>query len=242
MSRIPVCAACLKKPIPITAEYFCLSCKTPFQNRFPLEVDGRCLLCRSGSRGFDEAFCFGSYEDTLRELIHIFKYGGVRTLAGPLSGYLRSALPQDGKFDAIVPMPLHWLRQWRRGFNQSQLLANALARRLGIPAINAVSRVHHTQTQTGLSNSKRRENVAGAFRVKVRRSFLAVASKRRPTPVSGLRILLVDDVMTTGATASACAATLKRAGAKSVTLLTIARVDRRFAVVTTKPKSMGASQ
>src|SRR5205823_7891329 len=78
VSRIPVCAACLKKPIPITAEYFCLSCKTPFQNRFPLEVDGRCLLCRSGSRGFDEAFCFGSYEDTLRELIHIFKYGGVR--------------------------------------------------------------------------------------------------------------------------------------------------------------------
>jgi competence protein ComFC len=139
-------------------------------------------------------------------------------------------------------MPLHWLRQWRRGFNQSELLANALARRLGIPVINAVRRIHNTQTQTGLSNSKRRENVAGAFRVKMTRSFPPAASRRRPTPVTGLRILLVDDVMTTGATASACAATLKRAGAKSVTLLTIARVDRRFAAVATKSKSMGASQ
>ncbi len=162
------------------------------------------------------AYCYGSYDGALRELIHLFKYGRMKPLAKPLGGYLASALPRDQQFDLVVPMPLHWRRRWQRGFNQSELLARLIARRCGIPLVNAVRRTRATQAQAGLSNARRRENVAGAFRV------------RKPQKVQGRRILLIDDVMTTGATASACAVALKRAGAGTVTLLALARVDRRL--------------
>jgi ComF family protein len=216
-TRVPVCADCLSSPAPIAAEYFCVTCRTPFQNRFPLDDHGVCRLCRSGARGFDAAYCFGAYEGTLRQLIHLFKYKRMKPLAKELSAQLARALPRDQRFDIVVPMPLHWRRHWQRGFNQSELLARATARRSGIRMVNAVRRTRATATQAGLSNAKRRENVAGAFRVKNRGL------------VEGLRILLIDDVMTTGATASACALALKRAGAKSVSLLALARVDRRMA-------------
>lgn len=199
----------------MAAEYFCLSCRTPFLNRFPLDEDGRCALCRTGALGFDSAYCFGSFEGTLRELIHLFKYQRMKPLAKPLAGYLAAAFPRDERFDIAVPMPLHWRRQWQRGFNQSELLARAVASRFHMRVVNAVRRTRATATQAGLSNARRRENVSGAFRVK------------RPRQIEGRRVLLIDDVMTTGATASACARALKRAGAKSVTLLTVARVDRR---------------
>jgi ComF family protein len=195
------------------AEYFCVQCKTPFQNGFPLDEEGRCGLCRSGARGFDAAYCFGSYEGALRDLIHLLKYDG---LAKPLGEFLALALPLDEPFDAVVAMPLHWRRRFDRGFNQSALLAKEIARRRKIPVLNAVRRVRATKSQIGLTNSKRRLNVRGAFRA------------GRGKPLEGLRILLIDDVMTTGATASACGSALKRAGAKSVTVLTLARVDRRF--------------
>lgn len=167
-------------------------------------------------RGFDAAYCFGAYEGTLRELIHLFKYSGMKPLGRTLAGHLMLALPRDQQFDVAVPMPLHWRRQWQRGFNQSELLARAIARRWSIPMKNAVRRTRATAAQAGLSNARRRENVAGAFRVK------------KTGQVEGRRVLLIDDVMTTGATASACALALKRAGAKSVTLLALARVDRRL--------------
>lgn len=215
-TRVPVCARCLKAPQPIAADYFCVTCRTPFQNAFPLDASGRCRLCRSGARGFDTAYCYGSYDGTLRELIHLFKYGRMKPLGRTLAAYLASALPRDQKFDLVVPMPLHWCRRWQRGFNQSELLARPTARRCGIPMLNAVRRTRATAAQAGLSNARRRENVAGAFRVK------------KPQKVAGRRILLIDDVMTTGATASACALALKRAGASSVTLLALARVDRRL--------------
>jgi ComF family protein len=139
----------------------------------------------------------------------------MKPLAGPLADYLSRAIPLDDSFDAVVPMPLHWRRRFQRGFNQAAVLAKDVAQRRRIPLLNAVRRVRATATQTGLTNAQRRENVRGAFRA------------GRGRPLEGLRILLVDDVMTTGATGSACAAALKRAGAKSVTLLTLARVDRR---------------
>jgi ComF family protein len=139
----------------------------------------------------------------------------MKPLAKPLGDYLSRALPLDEAFDAVVAMPLHWRRRFDRGFNQAALIAAQVARRRKIPLLNAVRRVRATRPQTGLTNAKRRDNVSGAFRC------------RRGRPLDGMRILLVDDVMTTGATASACGAVLKRAGAKSVTLLTVARVDRR---------------
>jgi ComF family protein len=207
----------LKEPQPISAEFFCVSCRTPFLNPFPLDSEGRCGLCRSGLRGFDAAYCYGSYEGALRELIHLYKYGRVRTLAKPLGDLLAAALPREERFDAITAVPLHWRREWQRGFNQSELLARTMAARYGIPVVPALRRVRATKTQAGLSNTRRHQNVATAF--ECRRGAHALAAKR---------ILLIDDVMTTGATAAACARALKRAGAAKVALLTVARVDRRM--------------
>jgi len=213
-TRVPVCADCLRAPAPLSAEFFCLNCRTPFRNSFPLDSEGRCMLCRSGRRGFDEAFCYGAYEGALRKLIHLFKYGGMRRLARPLGALLADALPRDRQFDLVTAVPLHWRKRWLRGFNQSELLGKAIARARGIRMRSVLRRQGATRAQAGLSNAQRRENVAGAFR-----------ARRR---VAGLRILLIDDVMTTGATAGACAVALKKAGARSVSLLTLARVDRRF--------------
>ncbi|MBZ5608668.1 MAG: ComF family protein [Acidobacteriia bacterium] len=165
--------------------------------------------------GLDAAYSFGFYEDELRELIHLFKYHGVQTLAKPLGRLLALALPRQQSFDVIVPMPLHWRKRWRRGFNQAALLAREIGRRSHVPVAHLLRRVRNTAAQAGLTNAKRRLNVSGAFR----------ASGRA---LNGKRVLLIDDVMTTGATASACARALKRAGAAEVTLLTLARADRRM--------------
>lgn len=211
-----MCRSCLLSPQPLTAEYFCISCRTPFQNGFPLDELGRCALCRNGLRRFDAAYSFGAYEGDLRKLIHLLKYAGIRPLAKPLSGFLADALPRDQRFDAIVPVPLHWRRRWQRGFNQSELLARALSKRTAIPVIAALRRTRATSAQAGLSNTRRRQNVTSAF------------SCRRPERIQGRRLLLIDDVMTTGSTATACAGALKSAGAAGVCLLTLARVDRRM--------------
>jgi ComF family protein len=185
-------------------------------------------------RGFDFAYSFGFYEGTLRALIHLFKYSGMKPLAERLSGLLLRAMPLDGAaYDLVVPMPLHWRRHWKRGFNQAKLLAGYVARRRGIPMLDAVRRVRATATQAGLTNSNRRKNVSGAFRV--------AARYRKNGALSGKRILLIDDVMTTGATGAACARALKRAGARSVTLLTLARTDRRFVSLDATSKSTKTS-
>jgi competence protein ComFC len=176
-------------------------------------------LCRSGLRGFDAAYCFGSYEGPLRELIHLYKYGRIQTLARPLGNFLADALPRDERFDAVIPIPLHWRRQWTRGFNQSELLAREIGRHGGIPMLCALRRVRATNTQAGLSNTARRKNVTKAFACR--------RGSRWERRIAGKRILLIDDVMTTGSTAASCALALKRAGAARVSLLTIARVDRR---------------
>lgn len=195
-----------------------------------MDDQGLCALCRNGLRGFDAAYCFGSYEGILREWIHLYKYARVKTMAQPLGDLLAEAVPPEEPFDAIVPVPLHWLRRWHRGFNQSELLARGLARRLRIPMLSALRRTRSTGIQAGLSNTARRRNVARAFRC------------RHTRAVAGKRVLLIDDVMTTGSTAAACALALKRAGAARVVLATVARVDRRFAPLhAAASKSTGGS-
>jgi len=215
-----VCRDCLTSPQPLDAEFFCISCRTPYQNSFPLDSEGRCALCRNGLRGFDAAYSYGAYEGVLRELIHLYKYSRIQTMARPLADLLVAALPRDEKFDAVTPVPLHWRRQWQRGFNQSELLAREIGRRCGIPMVKALRRARPTPAQAGLSNADRRRNVVAAF--SCRRDAL------RGGQAESKRILLIDDVMTTGSTAASCALALKRAGAARVALLTVARVDRRL--------------
>jgi ComF family protein len=206
------------QPTAIEAEYYCVDCKTPFLNRFPLDADGRCSLCRLGLTGFDTVYTFGSYADTLRQLIHLFKYNQIRPLARPLGALIARAIPREHRFDLIIPMPLHWKKRWSRGYNQSELLAKEIARRWGVPIRKIVRRVKPTAPQAGLSNSKRRLNVRGAF------------AMRKGTNLKGLRVLLIDDVLTTGATAGACASVLKRAGASHVAVAVVARTDRRMEI------------
>jgi ComF family protein len=212
-----VCPACVRGPAPLDAEFFCVSCRTPFHNRFPLDEEGRCALCRSGLRGFDAAYSFGFYDGVLRQLIHLYKYRKVRTLDGPLGDLLLRALPRDEAFDCVTPVPLHWRQRWQRGFNQADLLARRIALHTGIPRTSLLRRLRSTASQASLSNTGRRRNVAAAF------------ACHRPDRAVGRKILLIDDVMTTGSTAAACALALKRAGAARVALLTLARADRRFA-------------
>ncbi len=213
-----MCPACLAEPEPLIAEYFCVACRMPFVNRFPLDETGRCALCRLGLQGFDAVYSYGSYEGTLRELVHLYKYDGVRPLARTFGKFLAQALPREASFDVIVPMPLHWWKRWQRGFNQSDLLAREIGKKWGVPVRNVIRRRRATRPQAGLTNAKRRANVRGAFRLARSRS------------VEGMRVLLVDDVVTTGATASAGARVLKRAGAAHVALLALARTDRRAAI------------
>ncbi len=189
-------------------------------------------MCLEGTRAFDAAYCFGSYNGDLRALIHLFKYARVRSLETPLGRMLAAALPRDEQFDLIVPVPMHWWRQWTRGFNQAERIARVLARRSGVPLWRGLRRTRRTPAQAGLTHAERRDNMTGVFRATPRRS--------RALP-AGSRVLLIDDVFTTGATASACAQALKKAGAASVVLLTLARVDRRWAEVPDGLKFSGAS-
>jgi ComF family protein len=185
---------------------------------FPLDSEGRCALCRLGLRGFEAVFAYGPYEGRLREWIHLFyKYGRVQTLARPLADLMVEALPRGERFDAVVPVPLHWRKRWVRGFNQSEMLARRIARQWGLPVLRALRRSRHTTAQAGLSNSARRKNMAGAF-----------VSRQN---VGDMHILLVDDVLTTGSTAAACARVLHAAGAAKVSLATAARADRRLPVI-----------
>ena len=186
----------------------------------------RCRACRRTPPLAAAARAVGPYEGRLRDIIHAFKYDRRRTLARPLAALMREAGRHvlDGA-DAAVPVPLHWFRRRRRGFNQAELLAAGL----GIPVWHALRRSRRTRAQAGLHAGDRRANVAGAFRLAWRyrwprlRRFAGCAPER----LDGLLVVLVDDVSTTGATRDACARVLLDAGAREVRVLTVARVASR---------------
>ena len=223
VSRVPVCLECLELPAPLTAEFFCRSCRTPYLSRNSLNEHGLCSVCCDGAVNFDAVHAFGDYEGVLRELIHLFKYSKVETLAAPLSKLLLRALPIDSNFDLVIGMPMHWQKHWQRGFNQADLLAGPVARRLGRPLSRELSRPKRTKAQAGLSEAQRRDNLKGSFRVK------------NAGQIRGKRILLVDDVFTTGATLRAATDLLKANGARHVSALVLARVDRRPILTSFKP-------
>ncbi len=200
---------------PVAGECCCERCGAPYLHSALLDENGVCRMCRSGRRGFDACYAYGSYHAELRHLIHVFKYERVESLAQPLSTWMLRALPRHTGFDAITPVPMHWWKRFGRGFNQATLLSTELSRRTGIPVADVLRRPRLNQIQAGLAVSARRRNATASFDLCSARS------------VQDKRILLVDDVFTTGATATACARLLKQAGADYVAVLTIARVDRR---------------
>ncbi|HKS64768.1 MAG TPA: ComF family protein, partial [Xanthobacteraceae bacterium] len=156
------------------------------------------------------------YDDVARKLVHALKYGDRMDLA-PMIGrwMIRAGHELLGDADALVPVPLHWRRLWTRRFNQSAALAEQIARESGIAvAHKALRRVKATAQQVGLSRRDRATNVQGAFKV---------APDARPE-VAGRRLILIDDVLTSGATSDACARALLRAGARQVDVLVFARV------------------
>ncbi len=216
ISRIPVCETCLRLPQPLQAAFFCRACRTPFIDSGPLDENGLCIFCRESQVNFDAVYSFGGYEGALRQLIHLFKYGKIETLALPLSRLLLRALPLEQRFDVIIAVPMHWRKRWERGFNQAELLARPLARRCGLKLSHNLRRRRYTKSQAALTEAERSHNLENSFRV------------RHPEQIAGRRVLLIDDVFTTGATLRAAAATLKGAGATRVSALTVARVDRRM--------------
>jgi ComF family protein len=156
------------------------------------------------------------FDDVARALVHALKYGDRLDLAPMMGRWMATAgrsLTADA--DALIPVPLHWRRYWARRFNQSALLADAIAKASGVPVVlSALKRVKATPQQVGLSQSARALNVQGAFQV----------SASGKAAIAGRRLILVDDVITTGATIDACARALLRAGAAHVDVLAFARV------------------
>ncbi|MGU3655663.1 MULTISPECIES: ComF family protein [unclassified Methylobacterium] len=165
---------------------------------------------------FERARSVALYDAVARRLVHRLKYEDRLDLARVMARMMAASgrtLIADA--DCVVPVPLHRGRLWRRRFNQSALLARVITRSAGLPFVaTALVRVRATRSQVGLSRAARAENLSGAFRV-------ATAEQHR---IRGRRILLVDDVMTTGATGNAAARALLRGGARSVDLLTFALV------------------
>jgi ComF family protein len=160
---------------------------------------------------------FGHYSAEMSQVIQEFKFCGRRNLAGLLAPLLADTFFDTwgrDEFDLIVPIPLHPKRKRDRGYNQAELLAVLLARLLAIPYGKALLRIRSTLPQVGLSDIQRLENVRKAFRC-----FM-------PQRISKRRILLIDDVMTTGATVESAAQALVDAGAWRVSVLTVARVGR----------------
>ncbi|MFZ5671057.1 MAG: ComF family protein [Pseudomonadota bacterium] len=192
----------------------CDGCGAPFE--FSPGPDVRCPACASRPRAFDRARAACLYDETSRDLILKLKHADRTDLALTLARWLsRAARPLLAEAELIVPVPLHRARLLARRYNQAAEMARPLGRLAGIPVLpDAVVRVRRTESQGGKSAGGRRRNVAGAFEV-------PAARRRR---VEGRRVLLVDDVLTTGATAHACARALKAAGAAAVDLAVVARV------------------
>lgn len=196
-----LCRGCFEA-LPWIGEPFCRRCGMP--TAFDVFV---CEGCKGVDFGFERARAPLRYEGVGKRIVHALKYGGyfrvVEKLVAPM---LREVVTAD--FDIVVPVPLHRSRLRRRGFNQAEVIARGLAEKIKTPVSDKIDAVRRTRDQVELSVAGRRANVEGAYRAR--------------DAVRG-RALLVDDVFTTGATLSACAGALRRAGASEVHALSLCR-------------------
>ncbi len=208
--------------------FFCPACRTGIlTDPFPAcprcagtvgphaETADGCPGCRQESFAFDAAVRLGPYDGALRDAVLRLKHHsgeGLAELVAELWAGRDLARLRSLGADAVVPVPLHWWRRWRRGYNQSAAIARGLARHLQIPCFPSwLRRLRNTPIQPAQSPADRRKNVRGAF------------AARSRVPVKGRTVLLVDDVLTTGATASEAARALRAAGAARVAVAVLAR-------------------
>jgi ComF family protein len=222
----PVCMIC-HAIIDRQDEHFCSSCISALTNDPHItcprcsssvgefaDVSNGCPSCRDDRFQFDSSFRLGLYDGVLRETILRMKTGAGEMLAECLGRlWIRHAAERFRKIGAevVVPVPLHWWRKWRRGFNQSEALAEAIAQHLGLPFNSrCLRRIRHTPHQMNLGAVERRANLRGAFRAPTG------ADLKQKT------VLLIDDVLTTGSTASEAAKALRDAGAARVVVAVVA--------------------
>ena len=208
-----VCADCWAK-LSFIAPPYCPRLGTPF-----VYDPGPGLLSMeaiSDPPAYGRARAAVRYDDVARTLVHALKYQDRTDLAPAMGRWMAHAGRElIGEADALVPVPLHWRRGWSRRYNQSGALARVIERQTGAKVLSeALRRVRPTQQQIGLSRAQRASNVQGAFKV---------IPGRQPD-IQGRRVVLIDDVLTSGATVDACARALLRAKAASVDVLVFARV------------------
>lgn len=207
-----VCDACLRQ-VKRHPEPYCAICGRTVSGA----RDRLCHECRAEKPAFTAARSACLYEGVMKELIHRFKYKNRRSLAGLFAGYMLDLLKRDtlfsGGIETVAFVPLHRRRLRERDFNQSEALAKRIAGGLGLPVADCIEKIRRTASQNELSRRERLVNLKGSFRTRDSRS-------------EGVRdrvVLLVDDVMTTGATLDECGRTLLAAGAREVRCLTAAR-------------------
>lgn len=213
--RDPLCGACWAAITRLTPPW-CERCGLPFPTFAPrdaLAAAGLCQACATEAPGFAWARAAAAYEGVVRDALHALKFGGRRAMARPLGDLVAETLGEaiPSGVEALVPVPLAAGRERDRGFNQAALLAERLGRRLAVRVETGwLRRTRATAPQTELTARERRANVRGAF-------------SASPS-VAGRAVAVVDDVLTTGATAAECARALRAAGARRVGVITVARV------------------
>lgn len=189
-------------------------------------------MCRRAAPPFQRAVAYGAYDGRLRDLIHLLKYQQIKPVAPLLGRLLAEAVAQVDPPESLVviPVPLFKRKLGERGFNQAGEIARAFVNREVLQGIKldtfSLVRVRETASQTGLTRHQRRANMRGAFAVV------------RPERIENKNVLLMDDVMTTGTTASECSRVLLRAGAKQVFVATVARATREVEFHLAEPDSV----
>ncbi|MBI1750483.1 MAG: ComF family protein [Acidobacteria bacterium] len=233
-SRIPVCPSCLASFQPLRGAA-CKKCGRPFVSDVAAAApQPLCHLCRRDVYNFDLARSFAAYTDAMVRAIVLLKYHAVTPLGGWFATRLEEMVARDPDAfaaDVVVPVPLHVSRLRERGYNQAELIARPLAKRLGLPLRSyLLVRMRPRPDKLKLTRKERWRTVRGAY------------AMREDTSIDKVRVLLVDDVFTTGATLDACARVLREAGAGRVVALTVARVAPEWLPVSTAVNPKRARQ